>query len=33
MQVFDLAVEQVWDPARHVEKVLGRIGEGDVTIA
>jgi quercetin dioxygenase-like cupin family protein len=33
MQVFDLGVEQVWNPAKHVEKVLGRIGEGDVTIA
>ena len=33
MLVFDLSAEQVFDPRRHVEKVLGRIGEGDVTIA
>jgi mannose-6-phosphate isomerase-like protein (cupin superfamily) len=33
MQVFDFSVEQVWDPVKHVEKVLGRIGDGDVTIA
>jgi quercetin dioxygenase-like cupin family protein len=33
MQVFDLGNEQVFDPARHVEKVLGRVAEGDVTIA
>ena len=33
MQVFDLGKEQVFNPVRHVEKVLGRIAEGDVTIA
>ena len=33
MQVFDLGKEQVFNPERHVEKVLGRIAEGDVTIA
>lgn len=33
MQVFDLAHEQAFDPVRHVEKVLGRIGGGDVTVA
>ena len=33
MQVFDLGKEQVFNPVRHVEKVLGTIAEGDVTIA
>ncbi len=33
MHVFDLAEEARWDPLLHVERVLGRIGEGDVTIA
>ena len=33
MLVFDLNVEQSFDPAKHVEKVLGRVGEGDVTVA
>jgi quercetin dioxygenase-like cupin family protein len=33
MLVFDLSAEQAFDPTKHVEKVLGRIGEGDVTIA
>jgi quercetin dioxygenase-like cupin family protein len=33
VQVFDLGMEQAFDPTKHVEKVLGRIGEGDVTIA
>ena len=33
MLVFDLAVEQVFDPKRHVEKILGTVGEGDVTVA
>ena len=33
MQVFDLGKEQVFNPERHVEKVLGRIADGDVTIA
>ncbi|HET8996862.1 MAG TPA: cupin domain-containing protein [Acetobacteraceae bacterium] len=33
MLVFDLSAEQVFDPRKHVEKVLGRVGEGDVTIA
>jgi quercetin dioxygenase-like cupin family protein len=31
--VFKLEQEQEWDPNRHVEKVLGKIGAGDVTIA
>jgi len=33
MEVFDLGAEARFDPARHVEKILGRIGEGDVTVA
>ena len=33
MHVFDLHKEQQWSSARHVEKILGRIGEGDVTVA
>jgi quercetin dioxygenase-like cupin family protein len=33
MHVFNLLAEQEWDPKRHVEKVLGEIGEGDVTVA
>src|SRR2546428_617902 len=31
MQVFSLLKEQEWDSKRHVEKVLGEIGAGDVT--
>ena len=33
MLVFKLEQEQEWDPNRHVEKVLGKIGGGDVTVA
>jgi quercetin dioxygenase-like cupin family protein len=33
MQVFRLVDEQEFNPRRHVEKILGRIGEGDVTVA
>jgi quercetin dioxygenase-like cupin family protein len=33
MQVFHLKKEQEWNPERHVEKILGSIGEGDVTVA
>jgi quercetin dioxygenase-like cupin family protein len=33
MQVFSLHKEQEWNPKRHVEKILGEIGEGDVTVA
>ncbi len=33
MLVFDLAAEQRFDPAHHVEKILGVVGEGDVTVA
>jgi quercetin dioxygenase-like cupin family protein len=33
MHVFDLRREQEWNPARHVEKILGAVGGGDVTVA
>jgi quercetin dioxygenase-like cupin family protein len=33
MHVFSLHQEQEWNPQKHVEKVLGRVAEGDVTIA
>ena len=33
MHVFSLHEEQEWSPQKHVERVLGRIGEGDVTVA
>ena len=33
MQVFSLVAQQEFDPKRHVEKILGTIGEGDVTVA
>jgi quercetin dioxygenase-like cupin family protein len=33
MHVFSLQREQVFDPRHHVEKILGRIEEGDVTVA
>jgi len=33
MHVFSLQQEQQWDPKKHVEKILGNIGEGDVTVA
>ena len=33
MHVFSLQKEQQWDPKKHVEKILGNIGEGDVTVA
>ena len=33
MQAFDLKKEQEWNPKHHVEKILGEIGEGDVTVA
>ena len=33
MLVFDLGAEQVFNPARHVEKILGVVGDGDVTVA
>jgi len=33
MRVFSLENEQEWNPKKHVEKVLGRIAGGDVTVA
>ena len=33
MHVFNLKTEQVFDPKKHVEKILGKMGEGDVTVA
>jgi quercetin dioxygenase-like cupin family protein len=33
MHVFDLAAEQQFNPKGHVEKILGRIADGDVTVA
>jgi quercetin dioxygenase-like cupin family protein len=33
MHVFELRKEQEWSPEHHVEKILGKIGGGDVTVA
>jgi len=33
MHVFNLEREQAWDPKQHVEKVLGKVEDGDVTVA
>jgi quercetin dioxygenase-like cupin family protein len=33
MRAFSLTHEQEWNPKRHVEKVLDRIGAGDVSVA
>jgi quercetin dioxygenase-like cupin family protein len=33
MQVFDLTEEQEFNPHKHVEKILGVVGGGDVTVA
>ena len=33
MQVFDLAHEQRFDPRRHVERILGRVENGDFSVA
>jgi quercetin dioxygenase-like cupin family protein len=33
MHVFDLAREATFDPQKHVEKILGTIEDGDVTVA
>ena len=33
MHVFSLEREQQWDPKHHVEKILGRVADGDVTVA
>ena len=33
MDVYSLAEEQRFDPKKHVEKILGRVADGDVTVA
>jgi quercetin dioxygenase-like cupin family protein len=33
MHVFNLQAEQAFDPKKHMERVLGRIDEGDFTVA
>jgi quercetin dioxygenase-like cupin family protein len=33
MHVFNLKKEERWDPKKHVEHVLGKMAEGDVTVA
>jgi quercetin dioxygenase-like cupin family protein len=33
MHVFNLEREQAWDPKKHVERVLGKVEDGDVTVA
>ena len=33
MLAFDLNEEQEFDPTGHVEKILGEVGDGDVTVA
>ena len=33
MHCFNLKTEEKFDPKKHVERVLGRVGEGDVTVA
>src|SRR3981189_1805703 len=33
MHSFNLKDEEKFDPNKHVERVLGRVGEGDVTVA
>ena len=33
MQVFNLTQEAEFNPAKHVEKILGRIEGGDFTVA
>ena len=33
MHVFSLEREQEWNPKHHVEKILGRVADGDVTVA
>jgi quercetin dioxygenase-like cupin family protein len=33
MHVFSLDREQQWNPKHHVEKILGKIADGDVTVA
>ena len=33
MHAFNLESEQAWDPKKHVEKILGTVEDGDVTVA
>jgi len=33
VHAFDLVAEQEYDPRVHVEKILGTVGDGDVTVA
>jgi quercetin dioxygenase-like cupin family protein len=33
MHAFNLKAEQAFDPRKHVEKILGKIADGDVTVA
>ncbi len=33
MHVYSLQGEAEWNPKRHVEKIIGSFGEGDVTVA
>ena len=33
MHVFSIVEEARWDPKKHVEKILGTIADGDVTVA
>ena len=33
MLVFDLSAEKIFNPERHVEKILGKVGDGDVSVA
>jgi quercetin dioxygenase-like cupin family protein len=33
MLVFSLELEQEWNPDKHIEKILGRVAGGDVTVA
>lgn len=33
MEAFSLDKEQIWDPKHHVEKILGRVDDGDYTVA
>lgn len=33
MLIFSLQHEQQWNPRRHVEKILGKVESGDVTVA
>jgi quercetin dioxygenase-like cupin family protein len=33
MEVFSLEAEQEFNPKKHVEKILGKLGEGDFTVA